>query len=125
MKAPFATAGAAVAAVLTALLLWPIRAYKLVVSPLLPPTCRFHPSCSVYAMGAIAVHGPVRGLYLAVRRIARCHPFHPGGLDPVPPRAGRTAEDLLAASQPDIARRLNQPPPPHLAALLAPPVDRP
>ena len=68
---------------------WPlwalIRAYQLVLSPLLGPRCRFYPSCSSYAAEALAVHGAVRGSWLAVRRIARCHPFHPGGFEPVPP----------------------------------------
>jgi len=63
-----------------------IRAYQLVVSPLLGPSCRFAPSCSAYAMEAIAAHGPARGSWLAVQRIARCHPWHPGGVDPVPGR---------------------------------------
>ena len=63
----------------------PIRFYRKFISPLKPPTCRFYPSCSQYALEAIEVHGPVRGLYLAVRRILKCHPFHPGGFDPVPP----------------------------------------
>ena len=64
----------------------PIRAYRLLLSPLLPKVCRFHPSCSAYALGALEVHGPLTGLYLTLRRLLRCHPFHPGGLDPVPPR---------------------------------------
>lgn len=64
----------------------PIRAYRLLLSPLLPKVCRFHPSCSAYALGALEVHGPFTGLYLTLRRLMRCHPFHPGGLDPVPPR---------------------------------------
>ena len=68
------------------LLSLPVRLYRLLLSPLLPKVCRFYPSCSVYALGALEVHGPVKGLYLAARRILRCHPFHPGGLDPVPPR---------------------------------------
>jgi hypothetical protein len=61
-----------------------IRGYQLVLSPLLPPSCRFTPSCSQYALEAITRHGAVRGTWLAARRLARCHPFHPGGFDPVP-----------------------------------------
>lgn len=63
-----------------------IRLYQLLISPLLGPRCRFHPSCSRYAAEALAEHGPLRGTWLAVRRIGRCHPFHPGGYDPVPPK---------------------------------------
>jgi uncharacterized protein len=70
---------------MTWLLLLPLRFYKAFISPLLPPLCRFHPTCSVYAMGAIRTHGPLKGLVLTVRRLSRCHPFHPGGFDPVPP----------------------------------------
>lgn len=62
-----------------------VRAYRLLVSPLLGPRCRFAPSCSAYALEALTVYGAVRGGWLALRRIARCHPFHPGGHDPVPP----------------------------------------
>lgn len=65
-------------------LLLMIRAYQLVVSPILPPCCRFEPSCSRYAHQALARYGPYRGIRLAVRRILKCHPFHPGGYDPVP-----------------------------------------
>lgn len=61
-----------------------LRLYRFLVSPLLGQRCRFHPSCSVYASGCISKHGLLRGCYLAVRRILRCHPFHPGGVDPVP-----------------------------------------
>jgi hypothetical protein len=67
------------------LLMLPIKAYRIVLSPLLGPTCRFVPSCSVYALEALRVHGALRGSWLAARRIGRCHPFHPGGYDPVPP----------------------------------------
>jgi putative membrane protein insertion efficiency factor len=61
-----------------------IKAYRAVVSPLLPPTCRFTPTCSAYAMTAIERHGLMRGGWLAVKRISRCHPWNPGGHDPVP-----------------------------------------
>lgn len=69
-----------------ALLSLPIRAYQLLISPLLGPSCRFHPSCSHYAIEAIDTHGAGRGLWLSARRIARCHPWCEGGHDPVPPR---------------------------------------
>ena len=62
-----------------------IRCYQRVLSPLLGPRCRFYPSCSQYMYEALQVHGPWRGLWLGLRRIARCHPLHPGGIDPVPP----------------------------------------
>lgn len=107
-----------IARLLTLLLLAPIRLYKALLSPLLPPMCRFHPSCSVYAMGAIGVHGPFKGLWLAVRRLTRCHPFNAGGLDPVPTKDGQPAADLLRESFPFIAERLEAPPPPYLAAVL-------
>ncbi|WP_217556129.1 membrane protein insertion efficiency factor YidD [Paenibacillus sp. GbtcB18] len=63
----------------------PIHAYRKYVSPLKPPTCRFYPTCSQYALEAIERHGPLYGSWLAAKRICRCHPFHPGGVDPVPP----------------------------------------
>jgi putative membrane protein insertion efficiency factor len=61
-----------------------VRAYQTVLSPLLPPSCRYYPSCSAYAIEALEKHGAVRGSWLAMRRIARCNPFRPGGFDPVP-----------------------------------------
>ncbi|HYB73883.1 MAG TPA: membrane protein insertion efficiency factor YidD [Candidatus Sulfotelmatobacter sp.] len=61
-----------------------IRLYQVVLSPLLPPACRFRPTCSAYAEEAIARHGAIRGACLAASRLARCHPWHPGGYDPVP-----------------------------------------
>ncbi|HVG17867.1 MAG TPA: membrane protein insertion efficiency factor YidD [Blastocatellia bacterium] len=60
-----------------------LRVYKAVVSPLLPPSCRFTPTCSEYATEAVRKYGALRGTYLGVRRLLRCHPFHPGGYDPV------------------------------------------
>jgi putative membrane protein insertion efficiency factor len=62
-----------------------VGGYRRWISPALGPRCRFAPSCSAYAAEALAVHGAGRGSWLALRRIARCHPFHPGGHDPVPP----------------------------------------
>ncbi len=61
-----------------------IRVYQLGVSPLLGPRCRFFPSCSHYTAEAICKHGGARGVWLGLRRLLRCHPFHPGGFDPVP-----------------------------------------
>lgn len=66
------------------LLIWLIRGYKRFISPLLPPSCRYIPTCSEYAMEAIEKYGALKGGYLAIKRILRCHPFHPGGYDPVP-----------------------------------------
>ena len=63
-----------------------LRAYKRVISPLLPPACRFYPTCSEYAAQAIAKHGVVRGGILAAKRLVKCNPLHPGGVDPVPER---------------------------------------
>ncbi|NER19650.1 MAG: membrane protein insertion efficiency factor YidD [Symploca sp. SIO1C2] len=67
------------------LLIWLIRGYRTFISPLFPPTCRFQPTCSQYALEAVNRFGWWRGSCLAVRRISRCHPLHPGGYDPVPP----------------------------------------
>ncbi len=70
---------------LTGALLMLIRGYQLFISPLIGPRCRFYPTCSHYALEALRVHGLRRGGWLALRRIFRCHPWHPGGVDPVPP----------------------------------------
>ena len=61
-----------------------VRGYQVALGPLLPPACRYYPSCSVYAIEALERHGAWRGGWLALRRIGRCHPFRPGGYDPVP-----------------------------------------
>ena len=62
-----------------------IAGYRLVLSPLLGASCRFYPSCSAYAAEAIDTHGALKGTWLTVRRLAKCHPWHAGGVDPVPP----------------------------------------
>ncbi|WP_217939136.1 membrane protein insertion efficiency factor YidD [Duncaniella muris] len=66
------------------LLILPIRFYQLCISPMFPAACRFTPTCSQYAVEAITRHGPVRGLWLAIKRIGRCHPWGGSGYDPVP-----------------------------------------
>lgn len=65
----------------------PIHVYRKYISPLKPPTCRFYPTCSAYALEAIEVHGALKGSWLAAKRIGKCHPFHPGGIDLVPERS--------------------------------------
>jgi uncharacterized protein len=72
--------------VAAAVVLFLLAGYRRLVSPLLAPRCRFYPSCSAYAVEAVRSHGALVGGLLAVRRLLRCHPFHPGGFDPVPPR---------------------------------------
>ena len=69
---------------LTTILIIPIRLYQICVSPLTPASCRFTPTCSQYAIEAIKKHGPLKGLYLAVRRVLKCHPWGGSGYDPVP-----------------------------------------
>ena len=69
---------------LSAILLLPIRFYKACISPMLPPSCRYVPTCSQYAIEAIQIHGPLKGLWLAVKRILSCHPWGGSGYDPVP-----------------------------------------
>ncbi|PID15863.1 membrane protein insertion efficiency factor YidD [Sporosarcina sp. P34] len=67
-----------------------IRFYQKFISPLSPPSCRFHPTCSHYAVEAMETHGALKGSWLAVMRILKCHPFHKGGFDPVPPKKSET-----------------------------------
>ena len=71
---------------LAEMLLLPIYFYRNCISPLTPPSCRFTPTCSQYAIEAIRKHGPFKGLYLAIRRLLRCHPWGGSGYDPVPPK---------------------------------------
>ncbi len=66
------------------LLIGMVRGYQLLLSPLLPPSCRFYPSCSAYAVDALRRHGPLAGVWLTAMRLLKCHPFHPGGVDLVP-----------------------------------------
>lgn len=77
-------------------MLFAIRLYQLLLSPLLGQSCRFSPSCSHYTAACIQTHGALRGVWLGLRRIARCHPFHPGGYDPppAPPVASARAQCL-------------------------------
>lgn len=77
---------AAISTTMQKFLILLIRGYQLIVSPWLGSNCRFYPSCSEYAQMAISEHGVVRGLSLSIKRLFRCHPWHPGGFDPVPKR---------------------------------------
>ena len=83
------------------LLLSMVAAYRRWISPLLGPRCRFHPTCSAYAAGALTEHGALRGSVWAVRRIVRCHPFHPGGHDPVPARRAAAPRAATMAGKDD------------------------
>lgn len=92
MTAPLATAARALGRLPARAALGLLWVYRTLVSPLLPPSCRYYPSCSAYAEQAVRTHGVVRGGWLALRRLGRCHPWTPGGVDHVPPRpASRTA----------------------------------
>ena len=105
---------------LAAPLVWAVRLYQRFVSPLRPQTCRFHPSCSAYAVESLERFGPVKGLWLAARRLGRCHPWTPGGVDPVPltwaernswkPEDYRPPGDEGGSEQkPDTTRRIDHP----------------
>lgn len=67
--------------------------YRKFISPLKPPTCRFYPTCSQYALDALEIHGPLKGSWLTVKRVCKCHPFHPGGIDYVPPAADKSTTE--------------------------------
>ena len=109
-----------------------VQGYRLAVSPLLGPRCRFAPSCSAYAAEALVAHGAGRGTWLSVRRVARCHPFHPGGYDPVPaarshvrpaavPEAGPAAvsEAGVATRTASSSATMVQPAPPHVSTAVS------
>jgi uncharacterized protein len=104
-------AAAAVAVRVPALLvIGLLRVWQLLVSPTYGATCRFYPSCSSYAIGALSTHGLLRGGWLAVRRLARCHPWNPGGVDHVPPRGGTIAgPSARGVEAPDIAAVSDEP----------------
>ncbi|WP_405023268.1 membrane protein insertion efficiency factor YidD [Marinospirillum sp.] len=74
---------------LKSLLIGLVRFYQYVISPMKPPSCRFYPTCSSYAVEALQEHGPIKGLWLTVKRVGKCHPFHPGGIDLVPEKKTR------------------------------------
>jgi putative membrane protein insertion efficiency factor len=86
---------------------WPLvallRFYQLVISPMRPPTCRFYPSCSSYAVTALQRFGPLKGSWLAARRLLRCHPWNPGGVDHVPPREPRPLATQTAVTDEVVA----------------------
>lgn len=82
------------------LLLALIRLYQLTLSPLLGPVCRFEPSCSRYAYACLRDHGFLRGSWLSVKRLGKCHPFHPGGFDPPPPAPANERADSGSVPQP-------------------------
>ena len=77
-----------------------IRGYRFAISPLYGQVCRYHPSCSAYALEAVTVHGALRGTWLAGRRVLACHPWAPGGYDPVPPKGTLAVRDRGATPLP-------------------------
>ena len=87
---------------MTRILIWLIRGYRFAISPLYGQVCRYHPSCSAYALEAVTVHGGLRGSWLAARRILACHPWAAGGYDPVPPPGVLTVHDRGATPVPSL-----------------------
>ncbi|HEX2892377.1 MAG TPA: membrane protein insertion efficiency factor YidD [Marmoricola sp.] len=77
-----------------------VRGYQLIISPWIAPRCRFYPSCSAYAVTALRRHGALKGSWLAVRRLGRCHPWNPGGVDHVPPKVPRGTHSHVPSSAP-------------------------
>ncbi len=77
------------------LLIWLLKAYRFAISPLYGQVCRYHPTCSAYALQAVQTHGAIRGIYLSARRVLRCHPWSAGGYDPVPQSRSVKQHDLV------------------------------
>ncbi|MGH3413416.1 MAG: membrane protein insertion efficiency factor YidD [Marmoricola sp.] len=90
-----------------------LKAYRLLISPLYGQVCRYYPSCSAYALEAVTVHGSLRGSWLAVRRVLRCHPWAAGGYDPVPRPAGAAADEADRADPADDAHAVDDAVPAH------------
>jgi putative membrane protein insertion efficiency factor len=85
----------------SAVLMTFVRFYQLVISPMLGPRCRFHPTCSEYAIEALRVHGAIKGSWLTIKRLSRCHPMSPGGIDPVPPCCAAKQESIEKKTKSD------------------------
>jgi putative membrane protein insertion efficiency factor len=81
-------------------LVWLLRGYRVLISPLYGQVCRYHPSCSAYALQAVETHGALRGSWLAIRRLARCHPWAAGGYDPVPARQSSPSSPRVTTGSP-------------------------
>lgn len=94
-----------------AVLILLVRGYRRFLSPLLGQQCRFQPTCSAYGLQSLQEHGALRGSWLTVRRIARCHPFNPGGYDPVPPRRDRASAAVADSDEPSVGGATERPAP--------------